>query len=80
MKTKTKYKLYKIMNTMMTKLIYCGLWVVMVLALMVLVSPVFLIFSVGNDGEMTVWNFVGIGWLCLLVYVFNVAEKRMNHD
>ncbi len=80
MNTKTKYKLYKIMGTMMTKLIYCGLWVAMVVALMVLVSPVFLIFSVGNDGEMTVWNIVGIGWLCLLVVIFNVAEKRMNHD
>ena len=61
---------------MMTKIIYGSLWVAMVLALMVLVSPVFLIFSTGKDSELTVWNLVGIVWLCLLVCVFNYADKR----
>lgn len=56
---------------MMTKIIYGSLWVAMVL-----VSPVFLIFSTGKDGEMTVWNLVGIVWLCLLVCVFNYTDKR----
>lgn len=76
MRPKQKYKLIKTLETMMTKIIYGSLWVVMVLALMVLVSPVFLIFSTGKDGEMTVWNLVGIVWLCLLVCVFKVADKR----
>lgn len=39
---------------MITKIVYGSLWVAMVLALMVLVSPVLLIFSTGEDGEMTV--------------------------
>ena len=71
-----KYKLLKTLETMMTKIIYGSLCVAMVLALMVLVSPVFLIFSTGKDSELTVWNLVGIVWLCLLVCVFNYADKR----
>lgn len=76
MRPKMKYKLLKTLETMMTKIIYGSLLVAMVLALMVLVSPVFLIFSTGKDSELTVWNLVGIVWLCLLVCVFNYADKR----
>lgn len=74
MKTKTKYKLFKILTTMMAKIMYVGFWAVMVLALMVLCAPCLLIFSVGEDGEMTVWNFVGLAWLGLLI----VAGKMVK--
>ena len=76
MRPKLKYKLIKTLETMITKIVYGSLWVAMVLALMVLVSPVLLIFSTGKDGEMTIWNLVGIVWLFLLVCVFNYADKR----
>ena len=76
MRPKLKYKLIKTLETMITKIVYGSLWVAMVLALMVLVSPVLLIFSTGQDGEMTIWNLVGIVWLLLLVCVFNYADKR----
>ena len=76
MRPKLKYKLIKTLETMITKIVYGSLWFAMVLALMVLVSPVLLIFSTGEDGEMTIWNLVGIVWLLLLVCVFNYADKR----
>ena len=47
----------------MGKKILGGLWMAAcMLALVVLVAPCLLILSVGNDGELTVWNFVGLAW------------------
>ena len=60
---------------MMKKLIYGSLMFAMLAALMVLVSPVILIFSKGEDGELTIWNLVGLVWLCLLVFLCNYADK-----
>ena len=37
------------------------------LVLAMLCSPVLLIFTEGQDGELTVWNFVGVGWLAMLI-------------
>ena len=37
------------------------------LVIALLCSPVLLIFTEGQDGAPTVWNFVGIGWLALLI-------------
>lgn len=75
MRPKTKYKLIKTLGTMMKKLIYGSLMFAMFAALMVLVSPVILIFSKGEDGELTIWNLVGLVWLCLLVFLCNYADK-----
>ena len=76
MRPKTKYKLLKTLGTMMKKLIYGSLLFAMLAALMVLVSPVILIFSKGEDGELTIWNLVGLVWLCLLVFLCNFADQR----
>lgn len=54
---------------MVRNFLYYGLWAVMVIAFLVVVSPCFLIFSVGSDGEPTVWNLVGLVWLGVLVIV-----------
>ena len=72
-----KYKLLKTLETMITKIVYGSLWVAFVAALMVLVSPVILIFYKVEDGELTIWNFVGLVWLFLLVFLCNYADKRL---
>ena len=54
---------------MARKILSVSLMAAMVVALIVLCLPCFLIFSSGNDGELTVWNFVGIGWTCVLAIV-----------
>ena len=54
---------------MVRNFLYYGLWAVMVIAFLVIVSPCFLIFSVGADDEPTVWNLIGLVWLGVLVLV-----------
>lgn len=58
---------YKKLVTMAKKfygwMLMASLW----LALLALCAPCFLVFSVGHDGELTVWNFVGLAW-CLILY------------
>ena len=44
-------------------MLMASLW----LALLALCAPCVLLFSVGHDGELTVWNFVGLAW-CLFIY------------
>ena len=71
MKPKTFYKL-----TIMAKKIMSGLWLTAsLLALFVMVAPCFLIFSVGKDGELTVWNFVGMLWCLLVVGLFKMKSR-----
>lgn len=71
MKPKTFYKL-----TIMVKKIMSGLWLTLcLLALMVLVAPCFLTFSVGKDGELTVWNLVGLVWCLLVVGLFKIKSR-----
>lgn len=70
-----QYKLLKTLGTMIKKLIYGSLLFVMYAALMVLVSPVILIFSKGEDGELTIWNFVGMAWLVMLILVGKTVSR-----
>ena len=44
--------------------------------LFILCLPTLLIFSEGHDGSITIWNFVGIGWLLGIVYVFNKIQEH----
>lgn len=53
----------------MKKLVSISMMVVIALTLIAICLPCLLIFSTGTDGEMTVWNWVGIGWLAMLVVV-----------
>ena len=46
------------------------------IVVMVLLSPTLLIFSEGKDGSITIWNFVGIGYLLLIVWL---AGKVNGH-
>lgn len=41
-----------------------------------LCSPVLLIFTEGQDGAPTVWNFVGVGWLAMLILAFKKFFKN----
>ena len=68
-KTETmNIKTYKKLVTMVKKIYGWMLMASLWLALVALCSPCFLIFSVGKDGELTIWNIVGLVW-CVLLYV-----------
>ena len=69
MRPKLKYKLINALTTMARKILSISLMAAMVVALVALCLPCFLIFSQGSDGELTVWNFIGIGWTCVLAIV-----------
>lgn len=71
---KKKYKLTKTLMIMAQKIIHCGMLAVMWLALLLLFAPCLLIFSVGDDGEITVWNFIGVLWMAIIWRVF----KKMS--
>ena len=66
--SKNYFSKIRILHTMIT--IAVGIVVV------VLLSPTLLIFSEGKDGSITIWNFVGIGHLLLIVWL---AGKVNGH-
>ena len=47
--------------------------------LFILCLPTLLIFSEGHDGGITVWNFVGIAWLLMLVKTWHYVAKQKNN-
>jgi len=61
------YKLKLIRS--MKKVLSIGMMVALALTLIAICLPCFLIFSTGADGEMTFWNWFGLGWLAMLVIV-----------
>ena len=68
-------KTYKKLITMAKK-IYAGLMTAAcLLALAILCAPCLLIFSVGKDGELTVWNLVGVVWMVVLFGVFKYKSR-----
>lgn len=68
-------KFYLIFNNM--KKIQDYLFMFMAwLVIALLCAPVLLIFTEGQDGAPTVWNFIGIGWLALLI----LACKKFFKD
>ena len=52
------------MKTLITYLVAVASWLLVLLVF----SPVFLIFSTGSEGEPTIWNVVGIAYLIILVW------------
>lgn len=61
------YKLKLIRS--MKMVLSIGMMVVIALTLIAICLPCLLIFSTGVDGEMTFWNWFGLGWLAMLVIV-----------
>lgn len=60
----------------MVKKIYAGLMTAAcLLALGIMVAPCLLVFSVGKDGELTVWNFVGMLWCLLVEGLFKIKSR-----
>ena len=60
-------KTYKKLITMAKKIYGWMLMGILALALVALCAPCVLVFSVGHDGELTIWNLVGLAW-CLILY------------
>jgi hypothetical protein len=71
-----KDKLIKIIGTMVRKVLWHCMMAAMLLGAMLLCAPCILIFSTGNDGELTIWNLVGIGWLLMLIVVARIISNR----
>lgn len=46
------------------------------IAIAAIAAPVLLIFSTGKDGQHTVWNFVGIAYLLLLIAAGKILSRR----
>jgi len=65
-----KIKTYKKLVTMAKNIYGWMLMGIFALALVVLCAPCCLVFSVGNDGELTIWNFVGLAWCVILYGIF----------
>jgi hypothetical protein len=65
-----KDKLIKIIGTMVRKVLWHCMMAAMLLGAMLLCAPCILIFSTGNDGELTIWNAAGLLWCCILYMVF----------
>ena len=59
----------------MKKILSIGLMVVYALTLIVICLPCLLIFSTGQDGEMTWMNWLGMGLLAVLIVVFKKVNK-----
>lgn len=47
--------------------------------LFIICLPTLLIFSEGHDGGITVWNFVGIAWLLILVKIAHYVIKKKHN-
>lgn len=45
---------------------------------MILLSPILLIFTEGRDGSITVWNFVGIAYLLGIICIIGYTRKHYN--
>lgn len=60
----------------MVKKIYAGLMTAAcLLALAILCAPCFLIFSMGKDGELTVWNMIGFVWCVGVSFIFKYKSR-----
>lgn len=49
--------------------------VAVIIVVMVLLSPILLIFTESKDGSITIWNFVGIAYLLMVVWLGDRVNK-----
>ena len=64
----------KIAKKIMEKMVKFGMVTAVIFAAMLVFSPCLLIFTESRGGDITVWNFVGLAYLLLLVWIC----KRTN--
>lgn len=65
-----KIKTYKKLVNMAKKIYGWMLMCILGLALVALCAPCLLVLSEGNDGELTILNFVGLAWCVILYGIF----------
>lgn len=65
-----KIKTYKKLVNMAKKIYGWMLMGILGLALVALCAPCLLVFSEGDDGELTILNFVGLAWFVILYGIF----------
>ena len=71
-----KYCRIKKMVDIMKKIMSFSLALVIGVLLVAFCAPCLLVFSMGSDGEPSVWNLVGLVW-CVVVYlVFRYIMKQ----
>jgi hypothetical protein len=65
----------KKMITMVKKVYGYVLTAILIAALGLLCAPCLLIFTTGTDGELTIWNIVGLVWMAGLVIFFKMKSN-----
>lgn len=70
-----KIQTYKKLLSMAQKIKGMCWTAICLLALGIMVAPCLLVFSVGKDGELTVWNLVGLAWMVVLFGVFKWKSR-----
>ena len=53
--------------------------IVKLLIVTLLMIPALLTFTEGEDGGVTVWNFVGLAYSAVWVYIINKAEEAKKN-
>lgn len=63
------------------KVLHALISVAVMVVIMVLLSPILLIFTESKDGSITIWNFVGIAYLLMVVgLAYKVNEHYSGKD
>lgn len=57
------------------RLLHALISVAIMAVVLVLLSPILLIFTESKEGSITIWNFVGIAYLLLIVWLAEKANK-----
>lgn len=57
------------------KLLHALISVAIMAVVLVLLSPILLIFTESKEGCITIWNFVGIGYLLLIMWLAERVNK-----
>lgn len=70
-----KIQTYKKLLSMAQKIKGMCWTAICLLALGIMVAPCLLVFSVGKDGELTVWNLVGLAWYVGVAFVFKYKSR-----
>lgn len=65
----------KKMIAMVKKVYGYVLTAILIAALALLCAPCLLIFTTGVDGELTIWNIVGLVWMAGLVLFFKMKSN-----
>ena len=67
-------------NFSKTKVLYALISLAIIAVVVILLSPILLIFTEGRDGSVTPWNFVGIAYLLLVFWVSTKVNKHYKNS